>query len=95
MGIFSYLFGTRSTYSVDMKSLPREQIRLLVSRSRVRTLDADEEEIVEKIIEQARSGGKISLRKIDDALRLLVGKNKISINDKQGLMKQFETYFEK
>lgn len=95
MGILSDLFGGQSTYSTDMKSLPREQVRLLVSRTKIRTLDASEESLVEDTIDHARQNGKISLRKIDDVLRPLVYKNKISINDKKGIMKQFESYFEK
>ena len=95
MGILSDLFGGQSMYSTDMKSLPREQVRLLVSRSMIRTLDASEESLVEDIIDHARQNGKISLRKIDDLLGSLVYKNKISVHDKKGLMKQFESYFEK
>ena len=95
MGFLSDLLGTSSTYSADMKSLSREQIRLLVSRSKVRTLDAKEEVLVEEVIEKTKVSGRTSLRKIDEQLRSLVSKNAISIHDKLGVMKQFEQYFEK
>ncbi len=95
MGIFSEIFGTQSKYSSDTKSLTREQIRVLVSRVRVRTLDSVEELLIEEAIDSARVSGKVSLRKIDEALLALVSKNKISINDKRGVQKQFVTFFEK
>lgn len=94
MGIINNLFGTGSTYSPDLKSLPREKIRIIISRSSIRTLDSDEEIMIENAIEQARVGGKISLRKIDNLLCSFVNRRKISINDKEGVLKQFKIYFD-
>ncbi|PIR76076.1 MAG: hypothetical protein COU32_03930 [Candidatus Magasanikbacteria bacterium CG10_big_fil_rev_8_21_14_0_10_42_10] len=94
MGFFDYVFGTHATYSADMKSVSREHIRLLVSQSRVRTLDSEEEYVVEDALDGARQDGKISLRKIDMILRSLVSKQIISVNDKKGVLTQFEHYFE-
>ncbi|PIR03164.1 MAG: hypothetical protein COV60_01820 [Candidatus Magasanikbacteria bacterium CG11_big_fil_rev_8_21_14_0_20_43_7] len=94
MGFFSYLFGTESAYSADMKSLPRDAIRVIVSRGVIRTLDQKEEFLVEDAIDRARRDGKISLQKIDTLLRSLVNQHKISVNDKQGILMQFQQYFE-
>jgi len=77
-----------------MKSLSREQIRLYVSQSRVRTLNSREEEAIEHALDTARQNGNISLRKIDKTLQSLVSKKIISINDKNGLMTMFTQYFE-
>lgn len=95
MGFFESLFGVQSRYSTEQKSLTRQQIDLLVSQSRVRTLDQREEDRVEAAIEQARQGGKISLRKIEKTLHRLTRSHVISINDERALMTIFETFFAK
>ncbi len=95
MGILGDLFGTQSKYSSELRSLPREDIRVVVSRSQVRTLNAKEETLIEDAIESERNNGRISMRKIDEILRAFVSKNDISINDKAGVLKQFDAYFEK
>ncbi len=95
MGLFSEIFGMQSKYSTNLKSLSREQLLLLVSRVQVRTLTSEEEQLIEEAIEKVRVDGKVSLRKIDQALRSLVNKKKISIHDKQGVMKQLVNFFEK
>lgn len=95
MGFFSYLFGAQSMYSSEPKNISREQIRILVSRTRVSSLNATEELLIEEAIDAARNNGRISMKKLNETLRSLVRTNKISDNDKTGVLKQFEMYFEK
>jgi len=93
MGFFDYFFGSGNTYSPDMKLLSRDDIRIIVSRARVKTLDQKEELAVEEAIDHARLDGRISMKKIDETLRHLVSNRTISINDKKGLLTQFEHHF--
>ncbi len=89
------LFGPTSSYSQDQKNLSRREIRDLVSRSKIRTLDADEESLVEETIDKARGGnGRISLAQIDLALRGLMNSKKISPSDKKSLMNRFASHLE-
>lgn len=82
-------------YSSEPKNISREQIRILVSRTRVSSLNATEELLIEEAIDAARNNGRISMKKLNETLRSLVRTNKISDNDKTGVLKQFEMYFEK
>jgi len=95
MGIFSYLFGTDSVYSSEPKSLPSEQIRLIVSQAKTRTLTQKEEKKIEEALDAGRNSGRISMRKIDTILRTLVSSHIISLEDKKGVLKQCALYFEK
>ncbi|MFH1286498.1 MAG: hypothetical protein ABII02_01975 [Candidatus Magasanikbacteria bacterium] len=105
MGFFGYLIGSsdkkvqtngkklgqRQEYSVS-----REEIRRIVSRYNVRSLDAAEERLIEDTIDKRRAGdGRISLFQIDEALRKLVNIYKISDIDRKGIMKVFTDYFTK
>ncbi|HBB38373.1 MAG: hypothetical protein UV82_C0009G0022 [Candidatus Magasanikbacteria bacterium GW2011_GWD2_43_18] len=94
MGFFDYIFGSNAAYSSEMKAVSREQIRMFVSQSSVRTLDSKEEDAIEDALATARQDGKISLQKVDKTLQSLVSKRVISINDKKGVFTLFEQYFE-
>lgn len=95
MSFFGSVFGSSSyKYSNDQHPLPEREIKLLVSRVKIRTLDQNEEALVEQEIMNARVGdGKISLRQIEEVFRGLYNNRKISINDKKSLIKVFEEYF--
>jgi ribosomal protein L19E len=102
MGIFQEFFqytvgsSTNNPTSVTQKPLPRQEIRRLVSRTKVQTLTNSEEAIVEKAIEAAKKGnGRISLKKIEETLRSLRLNQKISHHDYDSLMRVFEDYFQK
>ena len=92
MGFFS---SAGDKYSNDEKSLSEIEIKQLVSRTKVKTLDANEEKAVESAISKRRKGdGKISLRQIYEALTLLKSAGRISQYDRTGLMTVFQEYFE-
>ncbi|MBT3539425.1 hypothetical protein HOF40_04060 [Candidatus Parcubacteria bacterium] len=99
MGFFSFLFGTgtSSTAKLDLSEhqVSKQEIERLVSRMKIKSLDAGEEKLIERIIEKRRLGdGKISLRHIDEALRKLEFQKKISQYDRKGVMKVFTEYFQ-
>lgn len=95
MSLLNSVFGTASgNYSQEEKALTEIQIKKLVSRSQVKTLSQNEEAIVEEALSaRCRGDGKISLRQIYEVLTKLKNQNKISSQDRQGLMKVFEEYF--
>lgn len=98
MGFFDILFGSSSSSGYDKREQPvtKEQIQMLVSRAKTRSLDATEERLIEETIIKRRKGnGKISLRQIDEALGNLEGRGKISAYDRKGVRRVFKTYFEK
>ena len=90
------LFGYTSSLSRYQKPLKTKEIKKIVSRVSISTLDRKEEELVENEIDKARgSDGKISLRQIEEVLRSLFSKKQISRSDKKKLMEHFEDYFNK
>ena len=99
MGFFSYLFGTgsSSSYKLDNSEhqISKIEIERLVSRMKIKSLDINEEKLIEHIIEKRRLGdGKISLRQIDEVLRKLEYQKKISQYDRKGVVKVFSEFFE-
>lgn len=94
MSLFSALFGSGSSYSTVQKSLSREQIRHIVSRSRIQTLSAQEEAAIEEAIDKRRLGdGRISVAQIDEVLGKLEQTGTISINDRKSVIKAFQGHF--
>lgn len=98
MGFFSFLFGTgtrKPRYDQTERPLSHEMIRKLVSRIRVKSLDAKEEKIVEEaLIKRKGNDGKISLFQVDDVLAQLQRTRQISEFDRKGVMRDIERYFE-
>lgn len=89
------LFGSPGgKYSPKERPISIEQIKTVVSRSRIQSLDGDEEKLIEQVIEKRRRGdGKISMRQIDEVLRKLVADHAISPFDREGVIKAFEQFF--
>lgn len=97
MGFISDIFGsTADKYSKTEHSLTTDQIKALVSKVKVRSLTTTEEKLVESVLCQRRRGdGKISLQQVYESLTKLKNQHKISVADRDGLMKVFEEYFDK
>ncbi|MBU2542499.1 hypothetical protein KJ785_02995 [Patescibacteria group bacterium] len=94
MGFFDSYFGSSGKYPKDEHQLSSQKIKELVSRYKVQSLDSSEEGLVENTIISRRLGdGKISLFQIYEALTKLKNQNKISRQDRDGLMRVFEEYF--
>jgi len=88
------LFGTTNQYPKEEKQLSAVKIKQLVSRVKVKSLDNQEEILVEEtIIARRRGDGKISLAQIYEALTKLKNQNQISKFDRDGLMRVFENHF--
>ena len=89
------LFGSPADkYSPIEHALSELEIKRLVSRLNVQSLDQNEEELVENLLISRRKGdGKISLRQIYEVLVKLDYQNKISEVDRKGLMAVFEEHF--
>ena len=88
MGLFS---NPSDKYSQTEKSLSTVQIKQLVSRVKVNTLDQGEESLVEQeLIARKGSNGTISMRQIYDVLNRLENSNNISAFDKKKLLQIFE-----
>ena len=89
------LFGSPGDkYSQKEHQLTKVQIRAIVSRTRIRSLDQKEESAVEAAIEKARGGdGDIYLRNIYNTLRRMRDRHEISRTDFDHLMKVFVEYF--
>jgi len=87
------LFGFTSKYSKTEHQISTLQIKELVSRYKVQSLDSTEESLVETaIIARRRGDGKISLFQIYEALTKLRNQNKISQVDRDGLMRVFSEF---
>ena len=87
------LFGPSVKYSQVEHQLSEFDIKKLVSRYKVKSLDSDEEDSVEQIIIARRHGdGKISLQQIYETLTRMKNKNQISRQDRDGVMKAFEEH---
>ena len=105
MGFFSYLVGSdskkadgsASVLSIKKEySLTRDQIKKLVSKYNVRSLDSAEERLIEEaIMDRRRGDGRISLFQINEALCKLKNQYKISDVDRKGVLRVFTDYFEK
>lgn len=93
MGFFSSFFST-TKYSPTEHPLSEIEIKKLVSTILVNTLKQGEESLVEEAIIARRHGdGKISLRQIYEVLTQLKNQHKISVYDRDGLMKVFSNQF--
>jgi len=98
MSFLSDLFGTLfggSDYSGAEYSLSHEDVRRLVSQTRINSLSQDEVVVVEEAILSHRRDGKISLNRMNEVLGKLVHARKISEIDRQAVMKVFKKYFSK
>jgi len=95
MGLFSSLFGFSSRYSSIEHPLSEVEVRRLISRHHIQTLDNAQVVLIEQAIIQRRHGdGKISLRHIDEVLRVLKNQRKISKFDYTNTMKVMEEYYQ-
>lgn len=80
-------------YSSYQFLLSREEIDDLLSRSNIPSLTRDEEHTVEESLDKRRLGdGRISMQQIDETLRHLENQGKISINDRESLLKIFDRF---
>lgn len=94
MSIFSSFFGTANKYPQTEKPMSELEIKKLVSPYHVNTLEQTEADLVEQaIVVRRRGDGKISLRQIYETLTQLKNQHKISLQDRDGLMKDFEEYY--
>lgn len=94
MSIFGSLFGSSMQYPKIEHPFSEIEIKKLVSPYNVRTLKQSEAGLVEQaIIARRRGDGKISLQQIYETLTQLKNQHKISLQDRDGLMKDFEQYF--
>ncbi len=92
MSFFDSFFGLKG-YSSYQFLLSREEIDDLVSLSNIPSLTRDEEKIVEKALDERRLGdGRISMAQIDETLRDLENKGKISMHDRESLLKIFDRF---
>lgn len=87
-------FFSTNKYSTKEHYLSKEEIGRLVSVSQVKSLSQSEERVVEGLLETRRGAdGKISLAQINEVLIKLKNQNQISKYDKEGLMRIFESHF--
>ena len=87
------LFGLGVKYSQVEHQLSEFDIKKLVSHIKVMSVDQHDEGIVESALIARRHGdGKISLQQIYETLTQLKNQNKISLQDRDGLMRVFEEY---
>lgn len=88
MGFFS---NPADKYSQSEKSLTTADIKRLVSRTSIKTLDQSEEGLVEsELIARKGLDGRISMRQIYQVLISLEQRHKISTFDRKKLLKIFE-----
>ena len=96
MSIFGSLFGSTIKYSQVERLFSEFEIKKMVSPYNVDTLNRPEAGLVEQaIVARRRGDGKISLQQIYETLTQLKNQHKISLQDRDGLMKDFEEYFNK
>ena len=87
-------FGPTIKYSTTEHQLSEFDIKKFVSHGKVMTLSPADESLIEKAIVARRHGdGKISLQQIYETLLQLFNQRRISKQDKEGVMKVFESYF--
>jgi len=88
------LFGPSVLYPIVEHPLSELEIKKLVSPYHVDTLKQAEADLVEQAIVARRHGdGKISLQQIYETLTQLKNQGKISRQDREGLMTDFEQYY--
>lgn len=93
MGFF---FGNANTHSTEQKKLSKAAILTVISRSKIRSLSAEDESAAERAILAARgSNERISLQQIDDALKSLENNTSFTAADRAGIVKAFKAYFDK
>lgn len=97
MGLLGFIFGSGSgQLSSQSRTLTEEEVRDLVSQTRIGTLTATEQKLVHETILHARGNdGFVSLRQIDLALQRLVTQKKISKNDHWAVRDAFKHFFAK
>lgn len=89
----SSFFSASGKYPQNEKPLTEKEIKLLVSRIKIKSLQPEEESLVEQsLLARRGSDGKISLRQIHEVLTKLKNQNKISHYDREGLMEVFEEH---
>ena len=88
------LFGFGPKYPTVEHPLSELEIKKLVSPYHVDTLSQAESGLVEQaIVARRRGDGKISLQQIYETLTQMKNQNKISRQDRDGLLSDFEKYF--
>ncbi len=95
MSFFQDLISTAfggSQYSSKEHFVSEEEIRRLVSQSKVASLSQQEEKNVEEALLHARKNGNISVQKIDHVLKNLEHQRKISSIDREGIVRVFKNY---
>lgn len=97
MGFFSSLFGTSSSaYNLSNveHELTQQEIKLLISKSYISTLDKGQEMMIEEAIMARRRGdGHISVRQVNEVLLQLQNQHKISQYDRQGVVRVVQDFF--
>lgn len=95
MGLFDLFFSSGAKYPQNEYYLTEKEIRALVSKIHVKSLEQGEERAVEDaIVARRRGDGKIALRHIYEALLHLQYQKKISKWDREKLMEAFQKFFE-
>jgi len=95
MSFLGSLFGSSIQYPKTEHPFSEIEIKKLVSPYNVNTLKQSEAGLVEQaIITRRRGDGKISLQQIYETLTQLKNQNKISKQDRDGLMKDFVDFFQ-
>jgi len=88
------LFGFGPRYSIKEHPITELEIKRLISHEHVMSLDSQNmSEIEPAIIARRHSDGKISLQQIYEVLTQLKNQNKISKQDREGVMGVFENFF--
>jgi len=88
------LFGFGPKYPIHEHPLSELEIKKLVSPYHVDTLKQTEASLVEQaVIARRRGDGKISLQQIYETVTQLKNQGKISKQDRDGLMKDFQAYY--
>lgn len=87
-------FGFSHKYPIQEHPLSEFEIKKLVSPYHVATLKQAEASLVEQAIVARRHGdGKISLQQIYETLTQMKNQGKISRQDRDGLMIDFQAYY--
>ena len=88
------LFFNTNKYDTKECYFSKEEIKRLVSSYKIKSLDSEEESLVEDLVITRRGNdGKISLYQIDEVLKKMMDQNKISKYDRSALMQSFERFF--
>lgn len=81
-----------NSYSTTPRNLSESEIRSLISQTRISSLSQHEVAAVEEALVHGRSGGMISLAKIDQILKSLERSRAITNYDRSGVMKVFKSH---